>query len=194
MADTVRIPIEASIGIAVAPADATDPAGLLWCADIAMYRAKLTGAPFATYQPDLDKTANRMLLLHPDCVLAIEERQLVLHYQPQLDLRTGEIIAVESLIRWAHPRLGIVPPAEFLPLAEESGLMGPITSCAHRFSRPVRCLAPRRPAPVGLREYFTGEPARPRVYHARPRPSRQSPGARRSPRPGDHRDHRHHSL
>ncbi len=142
MADTVRIPIEASIGIAVAPADATDPAGLLWCADIAMYRAKLTGAPFATYQPDLDKTANRMLLLH-ELHTAIEERQLVLHYQPQLDLRTGEIIAVESLIRWAHPRLGIVPPAEFLPLAEEAGLMGPITALVLTDSL-AQCAAWRR--------------------------------------------------
>ena len=152
MADTVRIPIEASIGIAVAPADATDPAGLLWCADIAMYRAKLTGAPFVMVQPDLDKTANRMLLLH-ELHTAIEERQLVLHDQPQLDLRTGEIIAVESLIRWAHPRLGIVPP-EFLPLAEEAGHGTDHGSCANRFSRPVRCLAPRRPAPVGLAGIF----------------------------------------
>jgi diguanylate cyclase (GGDEF)-like protein len=140
--DTVRIPIGASIGIAVAPADATDPAGLLWCADIAMYRAKLTGAPFATYQPDLDKTANRMLLLH-ELKTAIDERQLVLHYQPQLDLRTGEIIAVESLVRWAHPRLGIVPPAEFLPLAEEAGLMGPITALVLTESL-AQCAAWRR--------------------------------------------------
>ncbi len=140
--DTVRIPIGASIGMAVAPADATDPAGLLWCADIAMYRAKLTGAPFATYQPDLDKTANRMLLLH-ELHTAIEERQLILHYQPQLDLRTGEIIAVESLIRWAHPRLGIVPPADFLPLAEEAGLMGSITALVLNDSL-AQCAAWRR--------------------------------------------------
>jgi len=125
--DAVRIHVEASIGIAVAPTDASDPAGLLWSADIAMYRAKLTGAPFATYQPDLDKTANRMLLLE-ELHTAIDEHQLVLHYQPQVDLQTGEIIAVESLLRWAHPRLGLVPPSEFLPLAEEAGLMGSITA------------------------------------------------------------------
>jgi diguanylate cyclase (GGDEF)-like protein len=127
MIDAVRVHIEASIGIAVAPTDATDPAGLLWCADVAMYRAKLAGAAFATYQPDLDRTGNRLLLLD-ELQKAIDEHQLVLHYQPQLDLRTGEIVAVESLLRWVHPRLGIVPPMEFLPLAEEAGLMGSITT------------------------------------------------------------------
>lgn len=125
--DTMRVHISASIGIALAPTDATDSAGLLWCADVAMYRAKLAGAPFAIYQPDLDRSGNRLLLLD-ELRTAIDERQLVLHYQPQLDLRTGEIVAVESLLRWAHPRLGIVPPLDFLSLAEEAGLMGSITT------------------------------------------------------------------
>ncbi len=127
MIDAVRVHIDASIGIALAPTDATDPAGLLWCADVAMYRAKLAGAPFATYEPDLDRSGNRLLLLD-ELRTAIDERQLDLHYQPQLDLQTGKIVAVESLLRWAHPRLGIVSPLEFLPLAEEAGLMGSITT------------------------------------------------------------------
>jgi len=125
--DTVRARISASIGIAHAPADATDGASLLWCADVAMYRAKLAGVPFAVYQRDLDKSGNRLLLLE-ELKVAIEQHQLVLHYQPQLDLRTGEIVAVEALLRWTHPRLGIVPPLEFLPLAEDAGLMGSITT------------------------------------------------------------------
>ena len=125
--DTMRVHIAASIGIAVAPTNATDPAGLMWCADVAMYRAKLSRTPFAIYQPDLDRTGNRLLLLD-ELRTAIGERQFVLHYQPQLDLRTGEIVAVESLLRWAHPRLGIIPPLEFMPLAEEAGLMGSITT------------------------------------------------------------------
>ncbi len=142
MVDAVRIHIDASIGIAVAPADATDSAGLLWCADVAMYRAKLAGVPFAAYQPDLDRTGNRLLLLD-ELRKAIDERQLILHYQPQLDLRTGEIVAVESLLRWAHPRLGIVPPLEFLPLAEEAGLMGAITTLVLTDSL-AQCAAWRR--------------------------------------------------
>jgi diguanylate cyclase len=125
--EAARARISASIGIALAPTDATDSASLLWCADVAMYRAKLGGAPFAIYQPDLDKNGNRLLLLD-ELRTAIEERQLVLHYQPQLDLLTGEIVAAESLLRWVHPRLGIVPPLEFLPLAEEADLMGPVTT------------------------------------------------------------------
>jgi diguanylate cyclase (GGDEF)-like protein len=124
---TARVRIGASIGIALAPGDASDPAGLMLCADVAMYRAKLGGTSFAVYQPDFDIDRNRLQLLE-ELRLAIDERQLVSHYQPQLDLRTGEVVAVESLLRWAHPRLGIVPPLEFLPLAEEAGLMGPITA------------------------------------------------------------------
>jgi diguanylate cyclase len=119
--------ISASIGIALAPTDATDGAGLLRCADIAMFRAKIGGTPFAIYQDDLDKEGNRLLLLE-ELRTAIDEHQLELHYQPQLDLRSGEVVAVESLIRWAHPRLGMVPPGEFLPFAEEASLMGPITT------------------------------------------------------------------
>jgi diguanylate cyclase len=124
---SISTSISASIGIALAPADAIDGAGLLHCADIAMFRAKLSEAPFAIYHPDLDSYGNRLRLLE-ELRTAIEEHQLVLHYQPQLDLRTGEIVAVESLLRWVHPQLGIIPPDEFLPFAEDAGLMGAITT------------------------------------------------------------------
>jgi len=124
---SISASISASIGIALAPADATDGAGLLHCADIAMFRAKLSDAPFAIYHPDLDSSGNRLRLLE-ELNSAIEDHQLVLHYQPQLDLRTGQIVAVESLVRWVHPQLGIIPPDEFLPFAEDAGLMGPITT------------------------------------------------------------------
>jgi diguanylate cyclase (GGDEF)-like protein len=125
--DVVSARISASIGIAMAPTDATDSAGLLWCADVAMYRAKLGSTPFALYESDLDEGSNRLQLVE-ELRLAIDERQLVLHYQPQLDLRSGEILAVEALLRWNHPHLGLVPPLKFLPLAEEAGLMRPITA------------------------------------------------------------------
>ncbi len=120
------VSVSVSIGIALAPDDATDSAGLLSCADIAMYRAKLGSVPFAVHQPDLDKNGDRLRLLE-ELHLAIGQGQLILHYQPQLDLRTGAIVAVEGLLRWAHPELGLVPPLEFLPFAEEAGLMRPIT-------------------------------------------------------------------
>ena len=123
---TMTVTISASIGIAFAPDDAADAASLLWCADIAMYRAKLGGVPYETYQVDIDQIGNRVLLLD-ELRTAIVEGQLVLYYQPQVDLRTGEIVAVESLIRWVHPVLGVIPPLEFLPFAEEAGLMDAIT-------------------------------------------------------------------
>ncbi len=118
--------IGASIGVALAPADATDSAGLLSCADVAMYRAKSGGSTFALYEQDLDSGGSRMLLVE-ELRAAVEAGQLTVHYQPQLDLRTGEIRAVEALLRWAHPRLGLVPPLKFLPIADEAGLMSDLT-------------------------------------------------------------------
>lgn len=122
----VRANITASIGIAMAPSDAADSAALVWCADVAMYRAKLGNTPYASYEPRLDQESDQMRLLQ-ELRTGIDEGQLVLHYQPQLDLRTGEIVAVEALLRWVHPRLGLLPPLKFLPLAEEAGLMRSIT-------------------------------------------------------------------
>ncbi len=125
--DVVSANIGASIGIAVAPTDATDSAGLVWCADVAMYRAKLGSTPFATYERNLDEESDQMRLLE-ELRAAIDEGGLVLHYQPQLDLRSGEILAVEALLRWVHPRLGLLAPDAFLPLAEDAGLMPAITT------------------------------------------------------------------
>src|SRR5579875_2986071 len=122
----VRAQIGASIGIAVAPSDATDGADLLRCADLAMYRAKVAGLPFAVYNEELDGRGNRMGLVE-DLRSAIMERRLELHYQPQVEFDTGAIVALEALVRWNHPRLGYVPPLEFLPLAEDAELMDPLT-------------------------------------------------------------------
>jgi diguanylate cyclase (GGDEF)-like protein len=122
----VRVRISASIGIAVAPADASDSLGLMRCADVAMYRAKLTHQSFEVYTPSIDDGGNRLVLVE-ELRNAVDEGRLVLHYQPQVDLRNGETVAAEALVRWPHPRLGLIPPLEFLPLAEEAGLMGPLT-------------------------------------------------------------------
>jgi diguanylate cyclase (GGDEF)-like protein len=125
--DTVSVSISASIGAAIAPTDASDSAGLLRCADLAMYRAKLHGSKFETYHKTLDDDGNRLRLTE-ELKLAVERQDFTLSYQPQLDLRTGGIPSVEALLRWPHPRLGLVAPMDFLPLAEEAGLMRPLTT------------------------------------------------------------------
>jgi EAL domain-containing protein (putative c-di-GMP-specific phosphodiesterase class I) len=122
----VSVRISASIGIAIAPTDATDTAGLLRCADLAMYRAKARKSSVEIYQQDLHIGGNRLLLVE-ELRAAVEANQFVLHYQPMVDLHTGEISSFEALLRWPHPKLGMVPPLEFLPLAEEVGLMEALT-------------------------------------------------------------------
>jgi diguanylate cyclase len=123
--EVVNTTIGASIGIAVAPTDARDAAGLMWCADVAMYRAKLSGMPFASYQQNLDEWDQMRLL--EELRVALDQGGLTLHYQPQLDLRSREVLAVEALLRWDHPRLGLLAPVKFLPLVEEAGLMDAVT-------------------------------------------------------------------
>jgi diguanylate cyclase (GGDEF)-like protein len=123
----MKVRVGVSIGIALVPTDATDAPGLLWCADVAMYRAKLGNATHACYDPDVDGGEHHMLLID-ELREAIEQRSLALHYQPQLDLHTGRIVAVEALLRWPHPRLGLVPPLKFIPLAEDAGLMQSLTA------------------------------------------------------------------
>lgn len=125
--DGVNMQIGVSIGISLAPADATDASRLVWCADVAMYRAKHGDVPIAFYDEDLDDGGNRLRLAE-ELRVAIDQGELVLHYQPQLDLHTSEVLAVEALVRWPHPRLGLIPPLKFLPLAEDADLMGPLTT------------------------------------------------------------------
>jgi diguanylate cyclase (GGDEF)-like protein len=123
----IKASVGASIGIALVPSNATDPSGLLWCADVAMYRAKLGNIPFVFYDHDIDGGEDQPNLLD-ELRIAVKEGDFVLHYQPQLDLKTGQILAVEALIRWPHAKLGLVPPMKFLPLAEDAGLMWPLTT------------------------------------------------------------------
>jgi diguanylate cyclase len=118
--------ISASIGIAMSPSDASDINGLLQCADIAMYRAKLGHCPYAFFDPGLD--VGNDWRLGDELRTAIERREFVLYYQPQLDLATGEIVGAEALVRWLHPKLGMLSPNKFLPLAEHAGLMPSLTA------------------------------------------------------------------
>jgi EAL domain-containing protein (putative c-di-GMP-specific phosphodiesterase class I) len=122
-----EVRVGASIGIASAPSDATDSAGLLRCADLAMYRAKVGPAPYELYRREVDDDGNRLRLVDElrDAILAGD---LEVYYQPQIDLVTGERSAMEALVRWPHPRLGLIPPLDFIPLAEEAGLMQSLTA------------------------------------------------------------------
>jgi len=116
--------VTASVGIAVAPDNGDDVMNLLKHAEIAMHAAKAEGRNTCKYySPDLNALAMERLTLETDLRLAIERRELVLHYQPQLDMATGRIIGVEALMRWQHPKLGLVMPGRFIPVAEEAGLI-----------------------------------------------------------------------
>ncbi len=124
--EAVRAQLSANIGIALAPADASDTPSLIECADVAMYRAKVGARPYALYEHGFTGGGSRLRLAE-ELRAAVDAGELVLHYQPQLDLRTGEISTVEALVRWPHPTIGLIPPVKFLPLAEEAGLMGGVT-------------------------------------------------------------------
>lgn len=118
--------IGASVGIALGPDDATDAEGLMRCADAAMYRSKLEGAAYARYERLLDRGGDKLQLVD-ELQAAIVAGDLVLHYQPQLELRTGQVSGVEALVRWQHPEQGLIAPVKFLSLAQEAGLMDQLT-------------------------------------------------------------------
>jgi diguanylate cyclase (GGDEF)-like protein/PAS domain S-box-containing protein len=119
-----EIYVGASIGISATDQDVDDADHLLRNADLAMYRAKATGAGgFERYHPRLHVALVERLQLEAELRQAIANGELELHYQPTLELATGEIVGLEALARWKHPRRGFVPPAEFIPLAEQTGLI-----------------------------------------------------------------------
>ncbi|HEY6888323.1 MAG TPA: EAL domain-containing protein [Solirubrobacter sp.] len=124
----MRLEIDASIGIALHPLHGEDNETLQQRADIAMYSAKQSGRGFALFEPELDRHSPRRLALAGGMRHAINEGQIQLYYQPKADLRTGRIMGVEALARWDHPEFGIVGPSEFVPIAEQTGLITPLTS------------------------------------------------------------------
>jgi diguanylate cyclase (GGDEF)-like protein/PAS domain S-box-containing protein len=119
--------VEASVGVAFFPEHGDDVDVLLQRADIAMYHAKAAGLPYAQYDPDEDDYNPRRLILLGELRNAIDRKELVLHYQPKANLRTAQVGSVEALVRWQHAGLGLVPPDEFIPLAQETGLIKPLT-------------------------------------------------------------------
>lgn len=126
--DDSAIEIGASIGISVFPNDGKDADVLVQRAEIAMYAAKRSQEGFATYLPELDQDNPRRLMLMSELRFAIDNDQLELNFQPKIDIRTRTITSVEALVRWTHPEHGRISPAEFIPLAERTRLIRPLTN------------------------------------------------------------------
>ena len=126
--DGLTLEVDASIGIACSPEHGADVEQLNQRADIAMYAAKEGGRGHVMFEPQLDRYSPRRLSLAGALRSAIADGEIVLFFQPKAELTTGKITGVEALARWRHPRLGLIGPSEFVPIAEQTGLIGPLTS------------------------------------------------------------------
>jgi len=128
LVDSLSLTVEGSAGIAVFPQDGTDFKQLVQRADIAMYVAKKNHTVFASYDPRLDEHSLLKLTLLSELRRAVADNELVMHYQPAVDLLGGAVLGVEALVRWQHPVEGLLPPNEFIPLAEGSGFIHELTT------------------------------------------------------------------
>jgi diguanylate cyclase len=140
----IRLHIDASIGIALYPQHARDPLGLLQRADVAMYEAKRMRTGHEVYLPGRDHHSRERLALVGELHGALQAGQLVVYYQPKADLQTAAVRGVEALVRWEHPRRGLLGPTHFLPLVEQSGLTRALTTFV--LDRALKEIAERRRA------------------------------------------------
>ena len=119
--------IGGSIGIALTPDHGFDVTTLLRCADVAMYVAKRSQSGHTEYSPKIDQHSPHKLALMSELRQAIAEDRLLIYYQPKVSFSLGRMVGVEALVRWPHPVHGLIPPEDFIPLAERTGLIGPLT-------------------------------------------------------------------
>lgn len=124
--DGHELRLTTSIGIAVYPWDGTDVETLMTSADTAMYRAKVQGNSYRFYASTMNSLLYKRFLLEESLRKALDHQEFEIYYQPRVDSLSGQVRAVEALLRWHHPELGMVSPADFIPLAEETGLIIPI--------------------------------------------------------------------
>src|SRR5207302_1598864 len=177
--------VRASVGSALFPRDGGDADALLRCAEVALESAKIMGVGAALYAPEHDVYAPSRLALMAQLRQALDEGQLVLHYQPIVDLDRRPR-AMEALVRWHHPERGMVPPSEFIPLAERAGLMKPLTRWVMAAAPSVPDMARRRPRPRGRGQSLDAHASRCGAPQDGARPSPDEPlrtvGARSSDR------------
>jgi len=120
--------VTTSIGISLFPMDGADGETLIRNADAALYRAKDQGRNrYQLYAPDMNALAAKQLKIENSLRRALDRNELILHYQPVVSLETEEIVGLEALVRWAHPDLGLLPPSDFIPMAEDTGMIIPVS-------------------------------------------------------------------
>lgn len=127
MIGELELDVRLCIGVSLFPADHTDATALIRAAIIAMHQARKQGRAYALYEPEQDAAGRRRVGMAVQLKRAIEGDQLLLHYQPKVDMRSRRCCGVEALVRWSHPSRGLIPPDEFIAHAEQSGLIGALT-------------------------------------------------------------------